>query len=32
MERIVLETQLIVLGAYDGEGYVFWEKNIKNEQ
>jgi len=26
IEEICLKTQLIVLGAYDSEGYVFWER------
>ncbi len=27
LERVCLNTELIIVGAYDGEGYVFWEKS-----
>lgn len=27
MEEISLNTQMIILGAYDGEGYIFWENS-----
>ena len=30
IEEICLKTELIMIGAYDGEGYVFWEKNRVN--
>jgi hypothetical protein len=29
--EICLATQLVMVGAYDGEGYVFWEKNLTAE-
>lgn len=25
------KAQIIILGAYDGEGYIIWEKNLKND-
>jgi hypothetical protein len=27
MKEICLKTEVVFVGAYDGEGYVFWEKN-----
>jgi hypothetical protein len=30
IKEICLKTQLVMVGAYDGEGYLFWEKNITN--
>ncbi|MBX9839321.1 MAG: hypothetical protein K2X69_13530 [Silvanigrellaceae bacterium] len=29
IQEICLMTQMIIVGAYDGEGYVFWEKHEK---
>ena len=31
IKEICLSTELVMIGAYDGEGYVFWEKNLTNE-
>ena len=31
IKEICLSTELVMVGAYDGEGYVFWEKNLTNE-
>ncbi|MFI0436150.1 MAG: hypothetical protein ACH350_10605 [Parachlamydiaceae bacterium] len=30
IKEICVKTELIMVGAYDGEGYVFWEKNKAN--
>lgn len=30
IREICLMTEIVMVGAYDGEGYVFWEKNDKN--
>jgi len=30
INEICLKTELVIVGAYDGEGYVFWEKNLSN--
>jgi hypothetical protein len=30
IKEVCLKTQLVMVGAYDGEGYLFWEKNITN--
>ena len=30
IKEICLKTELVIVGAYDGEGYVFWEKNLTN--
>ena len=30
VKEICLEAELLMIGAYDGEGYVFWEKNSIN--
>ena len=28
IKEICLKTELAMVGAYDGEGFVFWEKNL----
>lgn len=30
IKKISIKTKIIIVGAYDGEGYVFWEKNEEN--
>lgn len=30
IKEICLKTELVMIGAYDGEGYVFWEKSNSN--
>ena len=30
IEEICLNTELMMVGAYDGEGYIFWEKDLTN--
>ena len=30
IKEICLKTELVMVAAYDGEGYVFWEKNLTN--
>lgn len=32
IKEVNLKTELIMIGAYDGEGYIFWEKNKRNEE
>jgi len=32
IKEICLNARLIIVGAYDGEGYVFWEKNNSSKQ
>jgi hypothetical protein len=30
IKEICLTIELVMIGAYDGEGYVFWEKKLTN--
>jgi hypothetical protein len=30
LDEICLKAQIIVVGAYDGEGYIFWERDMGN--
>jgi hypothetical protein len=32
LKAICLSAKLIAIGAYDGEGYVFWERNMPNKK
>lgn len=32
IKEICLKTDLVMIGAYDGEGYVFWEKNLTSTE
>jgi hypothetical protein len=31
IQEICLNVELVIVGAYDGEGYIFWEKNTSKE-
>jgi hypothetical protein len=32
IQEVCLNVELVIVGAYDGEGYIFWEKNSSKEK